>query len=188
MVAVRIYLEGNDRVGPIFKRNMERQSAAVLASARGAAQDAADEIEEKGAEDIASAGNFGSRWTQGLHARVTEGGGNIRVSVTHDVKYFGVFETGKVIQGNPLLWIPFKDTDAVGVLARDYSGALFHVVSKSGLELLGSTEAAKAGDERPMRYFGKDEVVIPRKFHISEIAREAARKLKSFYSARKKTK
>ncbi len=154
----------------------------MRAAARGAAQDAAEEIEEKGAKDIASAGNFGSRWTQGLHAKVSEGGGNIRVSVTHDVSYFSVFETGKIILGKPLLWIPlsFAD-DAQGVNARDYPGVLFRVDRKDG----GAPLLLAAGKPAQVKYFGIDQVVIPRKFHIAEIAREASRKLKQFYAARK---
>ena len=67
MSTVRLYFSG-ERAGPQFIRLANRSKAKVLAGMRGAAKDAAAEILERGKSDIASAGNFGKRWTDGLHA------------------------------------------------------------------------------------------------------------------------
>src|SRR6266576_4822693 len=182
MPVVRVYVD-KERVGPLFKRVVAKQKSRVLDSARDAAHDAADEIEERGRLDIAQAGNFGSRWTEGLHANVTEGGGNIRISVTHDVPYWRVFQFGKVINGKPLLWIPLSfAADAQGVRARDYGGRLFRVDRKSGAPLL-----LTPGKPAQPKYFGKASVTIPKKFHLIEITRAAARHVKDFYKNRFKS-
>ena len=127
MAEVRMYL-GGERAGALFERSTRRNTARVLSSIRSAASQAAENIQTRGRLDISNAGKFGTRWTEGLTAKVTEGGGHIRVSVTEKVPYWTVFEFGATIQGKPLLWIPlsFAD-DAQGIRARDYPGMLFRV-------------------------------------------------------------
>jgi len=153
----RIYLDG-ERVGPLFRRAVERQGDRVRAAARGAASDAAVEIEERGVADIEAGGNFGERWGDAFFAKVTEGGGNIKINVGFDnpeLFYWRVFEEGATINGKPLLWIPLPGTPK-GLWARDYPGALFRTKRKSdGLELLGD---AATGE---MKYFGKPSITIP---------------------------
>jgi hypothetical protein len=176
---VRVYVD-DERVGPLFQRLIKRQGDRVRGAARGAAEDAAKLIEDEGRSDISSAGNFGSRWTDGFRATVTEGGGNVRISVTEDVPYWRVFQFGAVIRGRPLLWIPLSFAgDAQGVRARDYPGRLFRVnrVGKAPLLLT-------PGKSAQPKYFGKESVTIPKKFHLIEIARGAARRVKDFYGTR----
>lgn len=179
MTAIRIYVD-DTKVGPLFKRAMTRKAAQVRDSARGAAKDAAQEIEQKGRADIASAGKFGSRWLNGFTATVTEGGGSIRISVEEAVPYWKVFQFGATINGNPLLFIPFSFAeDAKGINARDY-GPLFRVTRKSdGLVMLLSP-----GKPAVPKYFGKASVTIPKKFHLIEIARASAKNLGAFFNQR----
>jgi len=184
MTTLRFFIAG-ERAGPKFQRLTARDGVRVRAAARAAAHDAAADLQERGRADIAGAGNFGSRWTDGFHVDVSEGGGNIRIAAVEDVPYWKTHQFGATIQGKPMLWIPFEDTDAKGVFARDYPGGLFHVTRKAdGLELLGSIGAAQAGDDRPIRYFGKESVTIPKRFHLIEIARDVARKMRDYYNAR----
>ena len=179
MTAIRFYFKG-ERAGALFQRSVYRQADAVRASVRGAAIDAASEIEARGSADIAAGGNFGVRWTTGLHADVSEGGGHIRIGVRHDVPYFPVFEYGAIIHGKPLLWIPLSfATDAQGKRARDYPGALFRVDRAAGKAPL----LLSADDKQP-KYFGKESVNIPSKFHIREIVRSVAGELRAMYNAR----
>jgi hypothetical protein len=176
MTQLRIKFSG-DQLGPKLRKNLARDGDIVLAAMRAAAQDAQKEFLDRGRADIASAGNFGKRWTEGLTAPITEGGGRIVLSVKHAVPYFMVFQRGKVIRGKPLLWIPLSFAkDAQGVLARDYPGGLFRVnrAGKAPLLLTYSKPATP-------KYFGKEQVTIPKKFHILEIGRETARKLKELY-------
>jgi hypothetical protein len=183
MTDLRIYLDG-DRVGPLFRRATARKGAEVRNAVRGTAQDAADEIEEQGREDIAGAGNFGSRWTEGFNAKVTEGGGNIRIEVSEDQPYWAVFEYGAVISGNPLLWIPFDDAaDAKGIWPRDYSTPLFRIDSKAGLPLLFSWQPGEKTPAKPV-YFGKEEVIEPQKFHLRDIIRKVVKQMPQMFKER----
>jgi hypothetical protein len=174
---IRITL-GNKQAGAQFKRSMFRQSARVRQASRQAAQEAAKRIEDEGRADISAAGNFGSRWTEGFRATVSEGGGHILIRVSEDVPYWTVFQDGKVIEGKPLLWIPLDfATDAKGINARDYPGQLFRVDRKVGAPLLMSGKPAEA------KYFGKEQVTIPKKFHLREICTSVARDMKNIYRA-----
>jgi len=177
---IRIYVDEN-RAGAVFSRYGEKSKDAL----RGAANDAADEILARGQDDIESAGNFGDRWTEGLHVNVTEGGGNIKVSMTHDIPYWTVFEFGAVIHGNPLLWIPFSFADdAKGLWPRAY-GPLFRVDRKSdGLPILFAWSPGGRGGKAEPKYFGKEQVVEPKKFHLREIAREVAKELPGYFKER----
>ncbi len=146
-----------------LRQNLAGLKTRFDAAITAAANMAASMILIIGRLDIASAGNFETRWTDGLHVTVDGDGGslgNIRISMTHDIPYAGIFETGGTIYGNPLLWIPFSDTDAAGIGARDYPG----LVSARGdrpLPLLLSIS-----DKLP-RYFGVESVTIPQKFHLN---------------------
>jgi hypothetical protein len=174
---VRLYLD-SERAGPLFKRGVMRQGDRIRASARAASVNTAETIELKGRQDIERAGKFGSRWTEGLHADVSEGGGNIRVNVHHDVPYWRVFEKGATIEGKPLLWIPLSFSDVPrGTWARDYPAPLFRVDRKSGgAPLLFSIE------DRQAKYVGKSSVTVPKKFHLTEIVADAARNFRDIYS------
>jgi hypothetical protein len=94
MTQLRIKFE-NNQLGPKFKRNRVRDGERVLAAARAAALDAQKELLTRGRLDIKQAGNFGRRWTDGLTAPITEGGGRIVLSVKHAVPYFMVFQKGR---------------------------------------------------------------------------------------------
>jgi len=172
MPQVRAYVDGR-QAGVTFQRVLGRNADRTRRTVRQSAQDIADEIQTQGWADISKAGRFGSRWVQGLHVTVTEGGGSIRVSVTHDVPYWTVFEKGKVIQGKPMLWIPLSFAeDAQGVWARNYPGHLFKI-NRDGdrAPLLLSSDTGEP------KYFGKSEVTIPKKFHLREISKTAMLKL-----------
>ena len=174
---IRAYVD-DAKVGPLFERSSQRLELAGRNAIRAAAQDVADEILRFGRADIKSAGKFGSRWTEGLRAGidVTEGGGNIRINVTNTVPYWGVFEHGAVIHGKPLLWIPLSFAGIPpGTNARDF-GPLFRVDRKNG----GAPLLLSVADRQP-KYFGKESVTIPKKFHISEIAARAQRRVPEYW-------
>lgn len=180
-MTVRLFLSG-ERVGPQLTRVTRKNMKRVRDSERGAARDVVEYIVPKVRADISGAGKFGKRWTEGFQGKITEGGGFIRVSFTENVPYWRVFQFGAVIHGKPLLWIPLSFAkDAQGVRARDYPGKLFRVDRKHGAPLL-----MKAGNPAEAKYFGKEQVRIPKKFHMIEIIREGAKKLKQFYAQRMK--
>lgn len=160
-----------------LRRNLaglqERFDEAIPA----AANMAASMIKQLGDADIAAAGNFGSRWTSGLHVSVQQAAlHRMRISVSHDIPFAGVFEDGAKIDGSPFLWIPISGTDAEGVRARDY-GALFSIkgLSKNGHPLLFSVS-----DKKP-KYFGIESVTIPKLFHLDTIVKSVMANFRSFF-------
>jgi hypothetical protein len=179
VATLRIYFE-DEQMGAKFSRGTLRRKEVVLSAIRGAAKDAADEMKTRADQDIHSAGKFGSRWE--TEAKVTEGGGNIRVELLEPVPYWHVFQFGAVIRGKPLLWIPLSfASDAQGIRARDFPGKLFRVDRKAG----GAPLLLSASDKQP-KYSGHESVTIPKKFHLIEIGRDVAKKIRDFYNARLK--
>ena len=177
---VRAYVD-DAQVGALFQRSSQHFERAGRDAIRWAANEVAEEILRVGRLDIKGAGQFGTRWTEGLEAgvTVTEGGGNVRINVTHAVPYWRVFEYGATIHGKPLLWIPLSFADVPpGVRAKDF-GPLIRVDRKSGAAPLLLSYA-----DRQPKYFGKESVTIPRKFHLHEISRRAANRLPLLWQAR----
>ena len=173
-------------MGPQLTRSAGKNVKKVLAAERGAAQDVVAYVVPKGQEDIKKAGNFGARWYEGFKGKVTEGGGNIRTAFTmpseSPMKHWRVFEHGATIHGKPLLWIPLSFAkDAQGIRARDYPGKLFRVNRAGKAPLL-----LAAGKPAQPKYFGKESVRIPKKFHLVEIVRQGASKMKNFFNKRMK--
>lgn len=167
------------QVGRRIKVRMSELSKRNRRAMLGAVRDVRDEILQRGRSDIASAGNFGSRWTQGLRGHVLEHGGDVTLDITHDVPYFMVHQEGRIIHGKPLLWIPLSfANDAQGKRARDFPHPLFRVDREGKAPLLLS-----AVDKQP-KYSGHKSVKIPKRFHVIEIARAVAKNIKSFFLLR----
>jgi hypothetical protein len=180
LARVRVYING-DKVGPTIGRVLATQSDLVREGVQAAAIDFVSAFRARAAADIAGAGKFGSRWTDGFTATVSQGGGNVKIDITHQVPYFNVFQYGATIRGKPMLWIPLSfASDAKGILARNY-GRLFRVDRKVGAPLL-----LAPGKPAQPKYFGKESVTIPKKFHTVEIAREMAQGFREFYYARRR--
>jgi hypothetical protein len=169
-VSVRFRFNGQ-QIGREFQGLVAKQYVRQVKSALGkAATETADEIEIRGRADIRSAGRFGRRWTDGFHAKVRLAGNRYTIQVFDDVPYFNIFELGGTIRGKPMLWIPLSfATDAIGIRARDYPGGLFRVDRKAG----GAPLLLSIKDKQP-KYFGKESVRMPKKFHIRRIVREEA--------------
>jgi len=168
---------GNERLGQEYKLLMDKHSERHRLALKGASEEVLNVSLREARANIASAGRFGSRWTEGLRGEIREESDAVVTQYTHDIPYWSVFQFGKVIQGRPLLWIPFSfASDAQGRRARDYPGGLFKVVRKSdGLPMLWSVT-----DKRP-KYFGKESVTIPKKFKVLEIIRLVASNIKLFF-------
>lgn len=175
-MVIRIAYQNGDQLGRVLKNRTARFGERQIKAAQQAARDASAEILTRGRADIKKAGDFGSdRWQQGLQARTSfQSRSDITIRITHAVPYWVVFEEGRVIHGKPLLWIPFDfATDAQGKSARDYPGQLFRVDREGKAPLLMSKDGPK--------YFGKEKVTIPKKFHLRKIAADVSRKMGTFF-------
>jgi hypothetical protein len=176
-MTIRIVTQDLDKLGRKFSARIVRYSEKHIKATQYAAAKTAVEIEDKGRANIAQAGNFSSRrWQDGFRALVSYTSRiDIRIRITHAVKYWRIFQYGGVIRGKPLLWIPLSFArDAQGVRARDYPGRLFRVDRKVGKPLL----MAEGGVPK---YFGTPSVRIPKKFRLYEIAKEESRNMGRYF-------
>lgn len=160
-----------------FKTGVKRFGERQIRAQQSAARAASSEIESLGRKNIAAGGNFKSeRWQQGFRALVSFASrSDILIRVTHAVRYWIVFEEGRVIRGRPLLWIPLRGTQAeqLGVRAREFPGKLFRVNRVGKAPLLMNSDGPQ--------YFGKESVRIPKKWHLRSIVKQTSRKMGQFY-------
>lgn len=169
--------ENGDKLGRKFSYGVSKFREKAIKSAQAVARQCKDEIEYRGRNDIRAGGNFGSaRWQEGFHAKLSyQSRGDMSIRITHDVPYWLVFEEGRTIYGKPLLWIPLHfATDAWGVRARDFPGKLFRVDRKNG-------KAPLLHDGHEPKYFGKESVTIPKKWHLREITKDVSRSVNQKY-------
>lgn len=95
-----------------FKRAMEEIYEPIAEAGTLAMVDAATIIKADGRSDIASAG-FGKRWQNTFRADVFPKRGfsaNAAALIYHKIPYADIFETGGMIRGKPIMWIPLRDT------------------------------------------------------------------------------
>lgn len=175
-MVIRIVYQDGDQLGRKFKNKTARFGERQIIAAQQAARMAADDMVNQGRADMRKAGNFKSeRWQKGLQARVSyQSRSDITIRLVHAVFYWHVFQFGATIKGRPLLWIPLDFAkDAQGKSARDYPGKLFRVDRKGKAPLLMSDTGPK--------YFGKESVTIPKKFHLREIAAAVSRNMGTYF-------
>lgn len=162
MITIRIT---PPNIGAMWKGSMAALGQRLNRALNAAVNMAAAMMHLRGQDDIEGAGNFGTSWVNGLKVNV-EGAapGNMKISMTHEIPWAGIFETGGSVHGSPMLWIPLSGTDAAGIRASAFPGGLFSAKypRHGGPPLLFSMQ-----DKKP-RYFGVEEVTIPRKFHLTE--------------------
>jgi hypothetical protein len=166
--------------GPQFKDQMDAFGARLIKTIDRAMHMIQSMIKTAADADISSAGNFGPRWTDGLHVNIEGAAPNMRLYMTHDIDYASIFQEGGTIQGNPLLWIPLSGTDAAMNRARamDYPGGVRggRGGRKGGRPLLFSVT-----DHKP-KYFGVDSVTIPKKFHLEDDVNNVMSNFRSVFS------
>ena len=179
MITVK-YTDGR-KLGRRFKERITVYDERRILAIQSAARRGCEEIEVEGRADIRAGGNFGSdRWQDGFRAKLSyQSRSDLNIRVTHSVRYWVVFEEGRVIKGRPLLWIPLSfASDAQGVMARDYPAPLFRVDRPGKAPLLMTNTG---GGKAEAKYFGKESVTIPKKWHLRDIAKAVSRKLGGYY-------
>ena len=175
------YTDGR-QLGRKFRERVKQFDERRILAIQAAARRAVVTIEIEGRADIRAGGNFSSdRWQDGFQAKLSyQSRTDLNIRITHEVFYWVVFEEGRVIRGDPLLWIPLSFAeDAQGVMARDYPGQLFRI-DRPGKAPLLMASGGKGSPAQP-KYFGKEQVTIPKKWHLRQIVREVSRKLGTYY-------
>ena len=160
-----------------FKANMVELGEKIVNAISAAVNMAASMIESMARDSISAAGNFSGRWIGGLHVAADDTLDNMRISMSSDVPYAGIFETGGTIQGHPLLWLPLSGTDAEGIRASAYGGLFSAKYPRhSGKPLLFSIR-----DKRP-KYFGTESVTLHARFHLNDDVERVMANFRQFYT------
>jgi len=120
-------------------------------------------IEAQARGMISASGKFGGRWTSGLHVTLD----NMRISMSHDVPYADIFETGGTITGSPLLWLPIGGGPADGEKLVSAKGA------KKPLML-------SINDKSP-KLFGIASVTIPKKWDLDGVVQNVMQNFADYF-------
>jgi len=164
MVQVTIEITGgsiSERVSENIDATVEEVNTAVTA----AMNMCRSMIEEQARAMISGSGNFGGRWLDGLHVTLD----NMRISMSHDVPYADIFETGGTISGSPLLWLPIGSGPAGGeklVSAKGTSKALMLSINDKSPKLFGTTS-----------------VTIPKKWDLNGVIQNVMSNFAEFFSS-----
>lgn len=96
-----------------FEKAFKEMSLPMATAATGAVREAAEDIKVEGRQDIAAAG-FSGRWQNALRVEDYPKGKTVSMGaaalIHHKIPYAEVFESGAMIRGKPLLWLPLSST------------------------------------------------------------------------------
>lgn len=153
-----------------YREAMQRTLNAIARASSKATRAAAKVISVRGKQDIARAGQFGTRWLDGLSVDAQPASGyfiNNRIEIGHDQLGARNFEEGGTVRGRPTLWVPLSFANVPkGQTAKNYPGGLFRVTTKAGKDLLLSVK-----DKKP-KFIGLSSVRIPKKWHLRDIGND----------------
>jgi hypothetical protein len=162
---------------PRWLRIIRDKQRPVATAAVAALNEVAANAVQEGRSNIASAGRFRGKWLEGLRYRTigAEEGGEpslqAKAIVFHSFGIAGVFEHGATIEGKPLLWIP---TDPATRPAGRSGKKLVSATVRGQPMLFDARDPDR--DRKPL-YIGVPSVRIPKKFRITEIVKENAKRL-----------
>jgi hypothetical protein len=151
----------------------DKEQVVATAAVEALRETAADAVQE-GRQNIGAAGPGFRRakWQSGLQyltKDATEGGEpslQAKAIIFHKYGIAGVFEHGATIQGKPMLWIPTEH----GAPTASRSGKKLVSATVRGQPML--FDAADRDPHRKPLYIGVKSARIPKKFRITEIAKE----------------
>jgi hypothetical protein len=162
---------------------LDRQREPIARAAVAALRETASDSVKEGRANIASAGPgfTHAAWLTGLKYGMkdaTKGGEpslDAKAIVFHKYGIAGVFEHGATIEGKPLLWIP---TDP-GAPPAGRSGKKLTSATIHGTPVL--FDAHDPDRHRKPLYIGVPSVRIPKKFRITEIVKEHAKRIAELF-------
>ena len=163
MVKVTIEVTGGDIQTRVVE-NINATVAQVNQAVSTAMNMVRSMIEEQAREQIAASGKFGGRWTDGLHVTLD----NMRISMSHDIAYADIFETGGTISGSPLLWLPIGDGPAGGEKLVSAKGA--------------SKPLMLSINDKSPKLFGTASVTIPKKWDLNGVVQNVMSNFADYFS------
>jgi hypothetical protein len=144
----------------------------MVAALNKTAAQVTTELRARGRADLKTAGKFGA-WA----FKVTNQRKGTDRNITTKASFVAEsLELGRIIKGRPLLWIPLStQRDATKVLMRNYPGKLIRV-ERPGKDPLMVLSGG------PVKYFGKTQIVMPKKLHLRQIGRDVMNRAPAMYS------
>lgn len=164
------------------------------------------DIKTEGRANIAGAG-FGKRWQNALRVdRYPRRGvsANAALWIYHKIPYAEAFESGAVIHGTPLLWIPLstapKKIGRLKMTPRNYIASVGPLISinhpgkppllaapysgrvRSRTTLAGLRRGADKGGGLVPIFVGIKTITLTKRFALRSIFRSAAGRLSGYYS------
>ncbi len=162
MITVEVTLTGD--MAAQIKSNLDAFIVKAREAVTTAMNMAASMIEDRAKTNIAAGGKFGGRWIDGLHVTLD----NMRISMSHDIPYADVFETGASITGHPFLWLPLGDGATRG------SPMIFAKGAKTPLMLSTS-------DKTPQLH-GVSSVTIPKKWDLNGVIQSVMSNFSDYFA------
>jgi hypothetical protein len=147
-----------------FEKNMDGVRNAIMEAIAVTERKAASQIQKAVREDIAGAGNFGSKWRNVIHVQAESSSISSTITTRYSSSPLGaaahLFDTGGAILGKPMLWLPITGGGGEHIAPRNFPGGLVSANTLSGPPLLLS-----AATKQPV-YFGVESVTEPKLFHF----------------------
>ncbi|MEK9752506.1 MAG: DUF6441 family protein [Rhodospirillaceae bacterium] len=191
---------------------LPRMADPIAAAATLAVSEVSDDLKNAARADIGAAG-FSRKWQNALRVQVFPKGRRASIDAAgflyHKIPYSAVFEEGARIRGQPYLWLPLP-TVPVGRRGTRLTAANFEartgqklvtIKRRSGPPLLGAAISAGPrarnislaqlrrgrGGRGAVRvvplFVGVSTATIKKRFHIGQLARQAAGRLPAAYAA-----
>lgn len=168
-----------------FGKALESELNKVIVPVTTAAQAALKEVGKvavkEGRTSIRSAGRFHGPWVSGFRNRFYKNRGlDAALLVYHKIGLASVFETGKVIAGRPLLWIPLGRRVGFGKGARSPRALISAGKKLVKVERPGKRPLLVESGGAPL-FVGVERVSIRKRFNLLAIIRRAADRMAEFY-------
>lgn len=180
-----------DSGSPTYVEAFNSAGGVVARAATQAMADAGAILKDRARADIAAAG-FSQKWQQALRVKSYPDPGkpalDPAVYLAHKIPYSEVFESGALIRGKPLLWLPLSRTpmrQGRQMPVKQYlqgGGHLYPVRGRTPPLLVGTVRPGGTGRKVPL-YVGLDAVSIRKRFHIPQITQEVATLIPSLYAS-----
>lgn len=158
-----------------WRQTIRERQQPIADAAVAALRETARISVQAGRQNIASAGHFGLNWQRDLQFRMQNetSGGLASLDATaiifHKSSLAPIFETGKTIQGKPLLWIPLNPgMPSLARLRRQGKRLTFATVHGTPLAF----DADDRDRHRRPLFFGVPSARIRKIWRITEIVQE----------------
>ena len=164
VVKVTVTITGETDLAGAVKKNFDAIVEKVYAAVDTTLNMIRSMIEDQGRAMIAGSGKFGGRWIEGLHVTLD----NMRISMSHDIPFADIFETGGTITGHPLLWLPIGGGGPSG----DRLVSAAHAKTPMMLSI----------NDRSPKLFGTASVTIPKKWDLNGVVQSAMANFADYFA------